>query len=422
MAIVRLALRGRLLTSTATGGLCHHRDGAVLVDEAGRLSFVGSWRAARRRYGGLVRDVRPSVIIPGFVDTHLHYPQTRIIGHATGPLLDWLTNSVFPEEARFRRRAHAEAVAQEFIDRMLSAGTTTAGIFSSSSPVATEVLFSSLAQRGMRAVAGLTLMDMRCPKALRVGRETAMRASRKLIKRWHEHDGGRLRFAVTPRFALSCSRAMLREAGRLARDHELVVQTHVGETLTEGKETLRVHRYADSYVDVYHRAGLLGERTVLAHCIHLGRDDWNRVRDTGAKVAHCPDSNFFLGSGRMRLRQPQRRSVAVGLGSDVAAGRSFSMRRAMASAYDNAMCLGTPVTAAALFEMATLRGAEVLGCADVTGSLEVGKDADMAVLPLRGTTADLDQLLAELVFDSDDVAVQGVYVRGKRLAPQASKS
>ena len=413
------ALRGRVLTPTVGGAIIHHDDGVVMFDR-GRITFVGSWRAARRRYAGPVRDVRPGVIVPGFVDTHLHYPQTRIIGHATGPLLDWLNSSVFPEEARFRRAVYAAEVADEFVDRMLASGTTCAGVFSSSSPRATEALFSCLAARGMRAVVGLTLMDARSPKTLVVSREKALRACRKLVKRWHGYDGGRLRFAVTPRFALSCSRRMLIAAGRLAQQFELTVQTHVGETQKEGEETLRAHKYAKHYVDVYDAAGLLGERTVLAHCIHLSRDEWNRVRDRGAKVAHCPDSNFFLGSGRMPLHHAKRRGIAVGLGSDVAAGRSFSMRRAMASAYDNAICLKRPIGTDELFFMATLGGAEVLGCADRCGSLEVGKDADIVVLPAPAAATNRENLLAALVFDNDAVSVEDVYVRGKRLAPHAA--
>jgi guanine deaminase len=421
MAGVRLALRGTVLTPSADG-LVHHRDGAVLVDAAGRVAFVGRWSAARRRYRGPALDVRPAVIVPGFVDTHLHFPQTRIIGQATGPLLDWLKNSVFPEEARFRKVAYARAVAEEFVGRMLRAGTTTAAIFSSSSAKATDVLFECLSARGMRAVAGLTLMDARSPKALKLGREPAMKACRRLVKKWHEHDGGRLRFAMTPRFALSCSRAMLRDAGKLARDHGLLVQTHIGETLQEGEETLAAHRYASHYVDVYDRAGLLGERTVLAHCIHLSQDEWNRIRDRGASIAHCPDSNFFLGSGRMRVAQASRRGISIGLGSDIAAGRSFSMQRAMASAYDNAMCVKKPLSPVELFEMATVRGAEVLGCADVCGSLEIGKDADMAVVRLPAAIKTQDELLAELVFDNDQIDVEMVFVRGKRLAPGSARS
>ncbi len=412
---VRLALRGALATPTSDGATQFERDGVLLACEAGRILYVGPASRARALYRGPVQDVRPAVILPGFVDAHTHYPQTRVIGRATGPLLDWLDTSVFPEEARFRRSAYARQVAGEFIARSCACGTTTVGVFSSSHERATDVLFEQLADHGLRAVVGLALMDQHCPTPVRVARVKAMKACGRLVRRWHGYDNDRLRFAVTPRFALSCSRAMLRDAGRLAREHDLPIQTHIAETPREEQQTLQVHRYADSYLGIYERAGLLTERTVLAHAIHLAERDWNRIATLGASVVHCPDSNFFLGSGRMRLKAPLRRGIPVALGSDIAAGRSFSMRRAMASAYDNAMCRKAPIEPSRLLHMATLGGAEALGCAQVTGSLEPGKDADLIVVPLPNPAKTLETLLAQLIFDTDTPQVTRVYLRAHRL-------
>ncbi len=408
----RLSVRGAIVTPLAAGGTSFYSDAVMRVGADGRVLGIVSPREAR---GDVVHDLRPGLIVPGFVDAHVHYPQTRIIGKATGPLLTWLQESVFPEEARFRRAAYAEAVAGEMIDRMLAAGTTTAAIYSSSSSRATEVLFERLADRGMRAVLGLTLMDRACPKPLLVPQAHALRESRRLVRRYHGHDRGRLRFAVTPRFAPSSTRALLDGAGRLANDEGLIVQTHVAETKEEERIARRAHPYATSYLDIYDRAGLLGPRTVLAHAIHFTRRDHELVRQRGAKIAHCPDSNAFLGSGRMKLAPFRARGIAVGLGSDVAAGRSFSLQRAMAHAYDTALALGAPVAPAELLRMATLGGAEVLSCADVTGSLEPGKDADFVVVALRSAPATLDEALATLVFDSDAARVLRSYVRGVRL-------
>jgi guanine deaminase len=416
---VALALRGTVLTPLLQGGVSFEQDGVVLVDERGRIRYVGSF--ARSPHRGVVRDVRPGLIIPGFVDSHTHFPQTRIIGRATGPLLDWLEGSVFPEEARFRTPSYAEPVAKELVGRLIRSGTTTAAIFSSSSARATEILFAHLAESGLRAMVGLTWMDQRCPKVLAVPRSQALRDSTRLVRKWHGFDRGRLRFAVTPRFALSCSRAMLRAAGDFARAHELPVQTHIAENRREGDETLRAHPYASSYLDVYDKAGLLGPRTVLAHAIHLSASEWKRIADAGAAIAHCPDSNFFLGSGRMRVARARARAITVGLGSDVAAGRSFSLRRAMASAYDSALALGTPLAPSEYFRMATLEGAKALGLGDAVGSLEAGKDADLSVVPMPRAMATLDDALAALVFDTDDVQMSQVYVRGVRLAPCAPR-
>jgi guanine deaminase len=416
---VTLALRGRILTPLGRGGLEYLPDGLVRADDDGRITEVSAY--PKRGVPVLVRDMRPALLLPGFVDAHLHFPQTRIIGRASGPLLEWLDESVFPEEARFARPAYARAVADDFIDRMLGAGTTSASIFSSSHAGATHILFERLAARGMRASAGLTLMDQRCPRSVAVPRKEAMAAARKLAARWDGHDGGRLRFAVTPRFALSCSRGLLEDAGKLAAELALPIQTHLGETPGEGEATLAAHPYAQSYLDVYDRAGLVNERAILAHAIHLSKAEWTTVARRRAHLAHCPDSNFFLGSGRMRLAHALGKGIGVALGSDVAAGRSFSMRRAMASAYDNALCLDARVEPAELFRLATLGGASALGAGDRVGSLEPGKECDLVAVSVSPRAKTVDEVLAELVFDNDRVDVLEVYVRGRRLelAPAA---
>jgi guanine deaminase len=407
-------MRGTILTPTAAGSLRYWRDGALLSDGEGRILFVGSYAAARRRYAGPMHDVRPGLVMPGFVDAHTHYPQTRIIGRATGPLLTWLDTAVFPEEARFAAPSHARKVAEHFASRLVRCGTTTAAVFSSSHPRATDTLFRSLEQHGLRALVGLTLMDRRCPRALRLGSEEAMAAIRKLAKRWHgRHD--RLRLAMTPRFALSCSRKILRHAGALARELSLPVQTHIAETRDEGAQTLIAHRYASDYLAVYEGAGLLGPRTILAHAIHVSGSEWRRIADSGAAVAHCPDSNFFLGSGRMHLGRVRKHGITVGLGSDVAAGRIFSLRRAMAHAYDNAMCARVTTTPEELFAMATMGGARALGWSDRIGSLEPGKDADIAVFELPRHIEGQSQILAHLLFDTDELEAKMSYVRGRRL-------
>lgn len=409
-----VALRGAVLTPTTDGGVRFERDGAVLVGADGRLLRVGKASAVRRRYRGMVRDLRGALIVPGLVDTHVHYPQTRIIGQATGPLLRWLETSVFPEEARLAKKAYAEAVAHEMAERFVTMGTTTAAIFSSSSAKATDTLFRVLDRWRLRAQIGLCFMDARTPKTLKVERKAALRDAERLIDRWHGHDG-RLGFAVTPRFALSCSRRMLEDAGALAAAHGLLVQTHIGETKEEGRQTAKAFPDAKHYVDVYERAGLMTERTILAHAIHLTAAEWRRVVATGASVAHCPDSNFFLGSGRMKAKAALKRGITVALGSDVAAGRSFSMRRAMSYAYDNALCVDDALTPAEVFRMATLEGARALGLADRVGSLEEGKEADIAVFDLPRPPQTAEEALASLVFDTDRPQAREVYVRGERL-------
>lgn len=408
----KVAYRGSILTpARGAASLLYLADGQMIVGEDGRIESVGP--AGAPHFAGVTHDLSGSLLVPGFVDTHVHYPQTRIVGSASGPLLEWLDKTVFAEEARFADAIYARDVAEDLIHQAVSNGTTTAAIFSSSSPLATEVLFEALAAHGLRAIVGLTLMDQACPDALRVNVATAMAASRDLVARFHGADEGRLAFAVTPRFALSCSRRLMEEAGALAAAHDLVVQTHVAENERELVEVGRAHPWAADYLDVYEKVGLLGPRTLLAHAIHLSASEWDRVAAAGAKIAHCPDSNFFLGSGRMRLDEPERRGVGVGLGSDVAAGRSFDMRRAIAYAYDNALAVDAPRSPAHLFAMATQGGADALGLGGVIGSLEAGKEADFVVLSKPSWADDEAAALRAVTFASDTSRVERSYVRGR---------
>jgi len=416
------AYRGKILTALAPASpkeieeprLLYINDGVITVDDAGRISRVEPFDRAALQCPAL--DLHPCVLMPGLVDAHTHFPQTQIIGRTSGSLLSWLTRSVFPEEARFSNAAYASAVASEFVHRLLMFGTTTCVAFSSSSPSATNTLFEALARAGLRAVAGLTLMDQGCPEIVRLGSDDAMAACEDLIARWHGYDHGRLSFAVTPRFALSCSRRLLEAAAKLAATHGLYIQTHIAETPNEGEQALAAHPFAADYLDIYVKVGLLSRRTLLAHAIHLSPSEWDRIEEHEAKIVHCPDSNFFLGSGRMRLEEATVRGIHVALGSDVAGGRTFDMRRAISSAYDNSLCVGGRATPEALFSLATLGGADVLGLSSQIGSLEVGKEADFIAVRVPDYAHDLNDVLAQIAFASDTTRVERVFVRGRQVA------
>lgn len=427
------AYRGRLLTPLATppgspksSSLRFLDDAVLVVAPDGRITSVdavdpgdtGASALDRRSFPPIpVLDLRPAVLLPGFIDAHLHYPQTRITGSASGTLLEWLERSAFPEENRFADPAYAARVADEFAGRLFAAGTTTCAAFSSAHPTATDRLFAALQRAGLRAFAGLTLMDQACPEALRLPPDDAILAARDLIAKWHGHDQGRLHFAITPRFAPSCSRALLEAAAQLAAEHGLLIQTHVAEQPAEAAAALSAHPWAADYLDIYDRAGLLGPRTLLAHAIHLSPREWDRLAEAGASVAHCPDSNFFLGSGRMPVAEPRRRGVPVALGSDVGGGRTFELRRAMSHAFDSALCLGERLSPAELLRMATLGGAEALGLADRIGSLEPGKEADFLAVRCPGHAATEAEILAQIAFAGDESRVERVYVRGIQVHP-----
>lgn len=399
-------LRGRLL--------CPHpelprvdfvADGLVRVDAAGRIAAVEV-----PGYG--VPETYPgAVLLPGFVDTHVHFPQTRVLGSASGPLLPWLERSVFPEEARFAEAAYAAAVAEEFCDALVRFGTTCAAVYSSSHPVAAEVLFAALDRRGLRGLAGLTLMDRGAPAAVLLAADAALAACESLIERWHGHDRGRLQFCVTPRFALSCTPGLLRGAGRLAQRHALPVQTHLSENRAEIAATAAAFPGASDYLAVYEDHGLGGSRSLFAHCVHLSEGAWDRIAAQDAAVAHCPDSNFFLGSGCMPLTAATGRGIRVGLGTDVGAGRSFSLRQVMAAAYDASLIGGAAVDAEGLLWHATRGGARALGLAGVIGCVAPGYDADLIAVDVpedaRGAA-----LFDALAFRRDAGPVRAALVRG----------
>ena len=406
-------LRGRML-APARGGptLRWIDDGVITIDSEGTITSIEAATADLD-----LPETHPgAVLLPGLVDTHVHYPQTRVRGSASGPLLEWLQATVFPEEAKFVDRGYAAAVAEEFCSAMIRQGTTSASIFGSPHAEATDILFATLARRGLRAHLGLTLMDRGAPPQNLLERSASMAACEALIERWHLHDRGRLRFCVTPRFALSCTPALLRDAALLAERHDLGIQTHLAENDEELRATAASFPDAADYLDVYRAHGLLGERSLFAHCIHLSNSAWDRLAASRAAIAHCPDSNFFLGSGVMSLQAATSRGIRVGLGTDVGAGRTFSLRRVAARAYDAALLDGSPTNAQALLWYATRGGAVALGLGEQVGLLEVGFDADLIALE-RPPADDSRDPFDALLFDLDAAPVRATYVRGRRLSP-----
>jgi guanine deaminase len=412
MSAVPTTLRGRALCPRAGEPVLDVIEDAVIeIGADGRIAAVGPAPA-----GCAIPQSHPgAVIVPGFVDTHVHFPQTRVLGSASGPLLAWLAASVFPEEARFADRGYAEAVAREFCGALIDQGTTCAAIYSSSHVDATAALFAELDRRGLRGLAGMTLMDRAAPAAVVVDAGAALAGCEALRARWHGHDRGRLQLSIIPRFALSCTPDLMTRAARFAADHGLVIQTHLAENRVELAETAAAFPDAIDYLDVYERHGLVGARTVLAHAIWLEPGAWDRVAARGAAIAHCPDSNFFLGSGCMPLAAAAARGIRIGLGTDVGAGRTFSLRRVAASAYDAALVVEAPVGPEALLWRATLGGAQALGLADTIGRIAPGFDADLVAIDVPTKSPAGAALFDALVFRHDAGPVRATYVRGRRL-------
>jgi guanine deaminase len=426
-------VRARLLTPLDAGGTRHEPDGLLVVDERGRIAFAGptSERPADVDLD-VALDLRPLVVMPGMVDLHAHLPQLPNAGLGAGlDLLTWLERYIFPLERGFDE-AEADRLAPLAWRAFAASGTTTALVYGAVYEASLDATFRAAEAHGIRAIVGKVMMDRLTYDATidpTTILERTLRESAGLIERWHGRDDGRLQYAVTPRFAVSCTADLLRESAALAASTGAYWQTHVSEDRGEIEEVARLFPEAIDYVDVYDRAGGLGERTVLAHAVHLSDRELARLVETGTHVAHCPASNLFLASGVMPLGRYLEAGLSVGLGSDVAGGPDLSIFTAMrVGAYaKNALAtagvgLGPNLTPLDWLRIGTLGGATALGLDDRIGSLEAGKEADLIVVdpsfaaPIPGVTDDEPgDLMSRLIFRSHPDMVRGAWVRGRRL-------
>lgn len=427
MAAPGVAIRADLLDFVADPGLDDPGSAAVrwrpdhwlLVGADGRIAGVEreapgpDWR---------LDDQRGRLLLPGFVDTHVHSPQIDVIASWGTELLDWLETYTFPAEAQHADPAFAAEAAARFLDALAAHGTTAAVAFPTVHAASAEALFAAAAQRGMRLVTGKVLMDRHAPAALRddvVGAEAQCRA---LIERWHGRD--RLAYALTPRFAITSTPAQLAMAGRvLASAPDLYLQTHVAENPAEVRWVAELFPEARSYLDVYARFGLLAERSVLAHGIWLDDGDRARLAEAGAQIAFCPSSNLFLGSGLFDWAKARAAGVAVSLASDVGGGTSLSMLRTMADAYKVQALAGRRLSAWALMHAATRGAAQALRVAHEIGALDAGMMADFCLWDWAcGTVAQRRDALArglhERVFAwmtlGDERCLVSTWIRGRR--------
>ena len=422
------AYRGRVLhfvdDPAAAGEHAHrfHEDG-VLVVRDGRVQEAGDWAALRTTLADdtLVVDYTGNIILPGFIDTHIHYPQSDIIASYGEQLLEWLDRYTFPTERRFADPAHAREVASFFLDELLRNGTTTAMVFATVHPESVDAIFEEARPRDMCIAAGKVLMDRNCPDFLRDTAESGYEQSAALIGRWHGRD--RLLYAVTPRFAPTSTDRQLELAGRLLDEHPgVLLQTHVAENMDEVRWVAELFPWSRSYLDVYDHYGLLRNGAVYAHCIHLDREDRRRMAESGAAMSFCATSNLFLGSGLFDLDAARESDVAVGIGTDVGGGTSFSMLRTLAESYKVAQLARQRLSPLRAFYLATLGGARALGLEDRLGNFVPGKAADFVVLDPAATplmarrmahAEGLVEALFVLMMLGDDRAVAATYVMGE---------
>jgi len=432
-------LRARVLTPLADGGSRYEPDGAIDVDATGRIAAVGAWpadgAAASRdpATSGPTVDLRPLVLLPGMVDLHVHLPQLPNAGVGAGlDLLTWLERYIFPLEREFDAPT-AERIAPAAFRAMAASGTTTALVYGAVFEPSLDVAFQAAEAHGIRAIIGKVMMDrLTYDDRLPADRilEVSLRQSADLCDRWHGRDGGRLQYAFTPRFAVSCSAEMLRESATLASRTGAYWQTHLSEDANELREVARLFPEAHDYLDVYDRAGGLGPRTILAHAIHLSPREIARLAESGSAVAHCPASNFFLASGAMPLDRYRAAGIRVGLGSDVAGGPELSIfanMRAGAYVQNGLRVREGPDAPPGLgpldwLRVGTLEGARALGLDWQIGSLEQGKEADIIavdprlVAPVPGIDSDDPaEIMSRLAFRPHPAMVRAGWVRGRRL-------
>jgi guanine deaminase len=333
-------------------------------------------------------DLGQCTILPGFVDTHVHLPQFAIMGIGAGELLEWLNTYTYPEEKRFANPEYAAKISQQFFDALVANGTTCAAIYSTIHEDATDIAFSTAQAKGIRAFIGKVMMDRNSPEGLLEETEASIACSKRLFDKWDGAESGRLRYAFTPRFAAACSMELMKRIGDIAQERGAIVQTHLSENKSEVEWVRRLFPSIPSYAAVYDSAGLLTERSIMAHCIHLSSDEIELLSRRRAHVAFCPYSNRTLRSGTMPYQTLHAAGLNISLGTDVAGGPSLSMldqmREAMAAAR---------ISRSEALYLATLGGAKALGLAGRIGNFDPGKDADFVVV--------------------DQESVREVYVRGK---------
>jgi len=399
----------------------YFEDGVLVVDD-GDIAAAGPADAILQ---GLSEDVLLTeypgkLIVPGFIDCHVHFPQLDIIASYGEQLLDWLHRYAYPAEARFADPDYAREVATVFVDELLKNGTTTALVFGTVHPHSADAIFEAALARNMRLIAGKVLMDCNCPEELRDDAESAYDDSKMLIERWHGR--GRLGYAITPRFALTSTEQQLRAAGRLAEEYpEVWVHTHLAENRDEVEEIARQYPSSRSYLDVYDGFGLLRERSVFAHCLHMVDEDRIRMAKKGGAAAFCPTSNLFLGSGLFDLSAIRDANVRFGLGTDVGGGTSLSLLKTASEAYKVLHLQNHALPATRALYLATLGAAEALYLDDRIGNFLAGKEADFVVLDPDATSLTarrtaaaetIEEAFFALLTLADERHIAATYVRG----------
>ncbi len=424
-----LLIRGRLLTfrdtpagPDDTASYSYVEDGAVLVRD-GRIVSVGEYKAATKANAGIpVADHRPHLIMPGFIDPHLHFPQMQVIASFGAELLEWLNKYTFPEELKFGDRNHAARIASAFFDEMIRYGTTTVSAYCSVHPASAEAFFTEAERRGMAVIGGKVMMDRNAPTGLIDTPQRGYDETKSLIDKWHGRK--RLRYAISPRFALTSTPEQLEMSGVLLHEHsDCYMQTHLSENHAEIAYCMELYPECSDYTAVYEKYGLLGQKSLFGHCIHLSDREADALSDSGSVAVFCPTSNLFLGSGLFPYFKLQERQkpVRTAIATDIGGGTSYSLLRTLDEGYKVIALQGKKLDPLRAFYQATLGNARAISMDDEIGSLEQGRFADLIVVDAVATPAmklrmETVTTLAEELFVlqtlGDDRAVAETYIAG----------
>ena len=430
--IATTAIRGRFLdiqNTVAQARDIHDQvryvEDGLLISQNGKITWFGSYKDGLNQLpqNCQIQHYPDHLIIPGLIDTHIHFPQTEMVGAYGEQLLEWLNTYTFPTEIQFQDPAYSAKIAEFFIQELLKNGTTTALVFCTVHPASVDALFNVASQHNMRLVAGKVLMDRHAPEALTDTAEQAYIESKQLIEKWH--GKGRNLYAITPRFAPTSTPEQLEKAGQLKAEYpDVYVHTHLSENKNEIAWVKELFPERKGYLDVYHHYGLTGSKSVFAHCVHLEENEWQCMHDTDSAIAFCPTSNLFLGSGLFPLKKTWQHGVKVGLGTDIGAGTSFNQLQTLNEAYKVQQLQGEKLSAFESLYHATLGGAKALSLDDQLGNFQIGKEADFVVLDLNATalqqlrqskSKSIEDAFFALTMMGDDRNVQATYVYGEKV-------
>ncbi|WP_407306102.1 guanine deaminase [Acinetobacter sp.] len=424
------AVRGRFLDLQYTVSQAkdipqaiRYLEDGLLITGAGKIIWFGSWQEGQN----LLNQDMPlehypeQLIVPGFIDTHIHFPQTEMVGAYGEQLLEWLNTYTFPTEVQFKDKVYADKIAQFFVQELLKNGTTTALVFCTVHAESVNALFEAAEQHQMRLIAGKVMMDRHAPEDLCETAESSYHDSKALIEKWH--GKGRNLYAITPRFAPTSTPEQLARAGELKAEYpDVYIHTHLSENKNEIAWVKELFPEQKGYLDVYHHYGLTGQRSVFAHCVHLEEAEWDCMHQTNSAIAFCPTSNLFLGSGLFPLKKTWEKQVKVGLGTDIGAGTSFNQLQTLNEAYKVQQLQGDKLSAFESLYHATLGGAKALDLDDKLGNFNLGKEADFIVLDLKATALQalrqerskgIEDALFALMTLGDDRNIQATYIYGE---------